>query len=182
MVTLIHLSRQTPLELPPTLTTIYLNRYIHLGANSHQHNNEELCLIFVLRKGALPNLKQVGVPAEPIDSDHEPITNVDFVRPWAKNREELKNLRMFKSGKVKLLLLKPGEICESTLKTILLLRYGDDSVVYRQTLLLTGEGLKVREMILRHPFCPALPISSAGDKSKGKACLIARARIAPFSH
>lgn len=88
------------LQLPSTLRAIYVGYFLNEPSVPSQHFDEEHHLTTILRTRKLPNLEFIGVPEKPFNKFDEPITSTNFIKTWKKHREKLKNLEMFKSGKV----------------------------------------------------------------------------------
>lgn len=103
-------------KLPKCLETLCLNHYSFPAGNSTIHNarwfEEERILEELLARSSFPTLKEVGVPRAPWDVTFEEATDPALRERWSFCRESLTKLGLFRSGKVRLRLLKPREIGE----------------------------------------------------------------------
>lgn len=102
-------------KLPKSLQTICLNHYSFTAGKSTIENTrfeEEKVFAELLARGSFSKLKEVVVPRAPWDPTFEETNDPAMREKWSLRRESLEKLGLFRSGKVRLRLLKPREIGE----------------------------------------------------------------------
>lgn len=81
---ILSLNQQLQPKKMPLLESIYLDCYLYLSKLS-KTCDEEYILSLVLKADVFPSLKEVAVPANPVDHEHEPTTNDEvFINSWSK--------------------------------------------------------------------------------------------------
>lgn len=109
LFTLLHSSHQ--LLLPTSIEILCLPFYSGRTTTTITAPDEEKVLADLIESNALHNLKEVVIPsnrigpsAKPLETQHEKI--------WTESRRALERLEIFKSGKVRLRTVQPGEKSE----------------------------------------------------------------------
>lgn len=111
-VDLVSLVNLEIVEPPPGLEILQLPFYFGQESGSDTLFQEEPRLIRLLQLRKLPNLKEVFVPEDAIDSYGKIFASPQDRALWKQRRQALENLEIFKKGETKLRKVKPGEIGE----------------------------------------------------------------------
>lgn len=145
----------------PSVETIQLICYwAYDGSVCDEDFEEERLLSSIISTEVLPNLKEIALPAKPVDDSCMEAVSFCSIYLWQDARSLLKKNERVASGRVKLRTIKAGQTGESSVENLVLLIH---------TLHLFAAS---RLLFLHFPV---------GDETKGENCLSAEEWISPFS-